>query len=251
MSSEAPTGTRLVLILVGGNLETIHDGGIWKLYCGRDNANGCDLVQSLIDGSDLNSSEIAPYYFSWTGDNEDHRGSILPGHPNWILGGARYIQKGSQMAFEERDPAAETAIVGRSNGGATAYELACLLGKEDQPNLLVTLDPVSWTTSPCNYYSNGEVITPKNWITVYTRSSVTNRLKFGNILAFIGRAWNNNNLPTKPREALRYDRGNHGDTKAMWNEYILCSKTFREWLRRFDANCPLDNPHPIARVISW
>ena len=202
---------------------------MWELYKGRDNAHDARLLKSIREITDLKKDEIAAYYFSWTGDNEDHRTSFLPGHWNWIWGGANYIAKSLKLVLDQSAGKSSLLIVGWSNGGATAYELACTLGtRHQQDSLLVTLDPVSWTTKPCNHYSNDSIKTPRNWITVFTESHLSERLKFGNIIALFGRAWDDDHLPSCPTAAYKLASHNHDDTIAMW-ESVIEKKIFKKW----------------------
>lgn len=220
---------KVILVLIGGNSESVHSGGIWKLYRGRAQAQSAPLLTSVRQTTGLGSSQIATYYFSWTGDDEDDRAYVLPGHWNWIFGGASRIEDSLAKVLSYQAASTQLAIVGWSNGGATAYELACRLAPKRAPNLLVTLDPVAWTTKSCQEYSNNSVATPPNWIDVYTESGLASRLSGGNIIAMIGRAWDDRNLPSMPSDLLKLNPANHGDTEEMWDQRVLESPTYRRW----------------------
>ena len=225
---------RLVLLLVGGNSEAIHNRGIWTLYKGEMSTSELGLLKSIKQQTKLDDSEIAAYYFSWTGDDEGHRTNWLPGHANWITGGPDWILKAIEGIVPNKNASTRVAIIGWSNGAATAYELACTLSAARSPELLVTLDPVAWTTRPCSEYSGGRAATPINWVNIYTESGPWNRLNTGNIIAFIGRAWDNDKLPSKPaNKSLHKSEGtNHGQTEKMW-ELVLKDETFLEWAASF------------------
>ena len=227
---------KLILILVGGNSEAIHDGGLWKLYKG---SLGTDkkysLLKNLEGRTNLSGSEIATYYFSWTGDDESLRDNWLPSHGSWVTGGSAWIER-SVGGVLNMHPTAQVAIFGWSNGGATAYELACTLSAKRALGLLVTLDPVSWTTKPCTYYSEGRTLTPTPWVNVYTSSGLLSRLNAGNIIALVGRAWDADKLPSKvSKESLhKSEDTNHGATETMWRK-VLEDKTFDKWASSFSA----------------
>jgi hypothetical protein len=233
LSRPASADTRLIVVLVGGNSETLHDDGIWKLYKGRDKSHDAHLLTSIRKHTGLGRDQIATYYFSWTGDDEDRRSSFLPGHWNWIYGGADYIAGSLKTVLDRATGNVRLAIIGWSNGGATAYELACTLGTKHQPDILVTLDPVSWTTKPCSYYSNTTLASPRNWIDVYTRSGPASRLKSGNIIAFLGRAWNDDHLPSSPTAIHKLSPANHGDIREMWDTWVVEDSEFKKWAVSF------------------
>ncbi len=227
---------KLILILVGGNSEAIHDGGLWKLYKGSLHTDErYTLLKNLEAKTKLARSDIATYYFSWTGDDESQRNSWFPSHSSWITGGSAWIEK-SMRGVLSGNPSAQVAIFGWSNGGATAYELACTLSAKRAPDLLVTLDPVSWTTRPCSYYSGGRASTPAPWVNVYTSSGLLSRLNAGNIIALVGRAWDADKLPSEvPKSSLhKADDTNHGATEAMWLK-VLDDEAFARWGTSFAA----------------
>lgn len=220
---------KLILILVGGNSEAIHDGGIWKLYKGSLSATDVGLLKSLEARTNLVGSQVATYYFSWTGDNETQRNSWFPDHASWITGGSAWIEL-SMREVLNKNPSAQVAIIGWSNGGATAYELACTMSVKRAPGLLVTLDPVSWTTRSCKHYSEGRVSTPAQWINVYTSSGLLSRLNAGNVIALIGRAWDADKLPSEiaGTSLHKAENTNHGQTEVMWRK-VLEDDAFAHW----------------------
>jgi hypothetical protein len=226
--------TKLLLVLVGGNSESIHDGGIWKLYKGRDQASCGFLLPAIRSHTGLAESEISTHYFSWTGDTEDDRDNVLPGHWDWILGGSKRINESLETRLKLLSPEAKVAIIGWSNGGATAYELACRLARVKKPDLLVTLDPVSWTTTMCSSVDFGPAIVANAWIDVYTRSGPLNRLNFGNIIALFGRAWNEDNLPGAPTRLHRHYPGNHSDTQEMLRDHVFKDQVYLNWAESFN-----------------
>ena len=228
------TDPKLILILVGGNSEAIHDGGIWKIYKGSLSDSSSSLLSNLRKATSLKKSEIATYYFSWTGDDESLRNHWLPGHGSWITGGSGWIKTAMQGVLLSVPASTQIAIVGWSNGGATAYELACTLSAVRVPELLVTLDPVSWTTQSCAHYSDRRRSSPENWINVYTESGLWSRLNAGNIIALIGRAWDSDKLPSQISEKSlhKLENANHGDTEKMW-PVVLKDESFIRWASSF------------------
>ena len=74
-----PPDKQVLLVLVGGNSETIFRNGIKKMYGGRGNWHASPLAQMLEKSAGLDPRKVSPFYFSWTGDDEDDE-SVLPGH---------------------------------------------------------------------------------------------------------------------------------------------------------------------------
>ena len=220
-----PTEKKVLLILVGGNSESISGGGIKKLYLSREKFADSALAKYFKEKAGLNPHDVEPYYFSWTGDDEDHKG-FLPGHWRWISGGDERIQMSLNNVLGSLRATQQLMIMGWSNGGATAYDLACALSARRSVDLFVTLDPVSWTTSPCV----GTVA--RRWIDVYTAGGPRNRLTFGNIVALLGHAWDNDALPTRPTSLHRFYPANHGDTNTMMETFVLEDKVFKDWVER-------------------
>ena len=137
----ADSGIGALLVLVGGNSECRRDGGIWLM---RDRLTR-DIKKALGD-----QVQVERRYYSWTGDREDHTG-CLPEHRDW-LDGSKHIRTDWPELLRAA-PGRKIVIIGWSNGGATAYELACSLSKSapERVSLLVTLDPVSRLTEPTDY----------------------------------------------------------------------------------------------------
>jgi hypothetical protein len=231
--TEMSPETKLLLVLVGGNSESVHDGGIWKLYKGRNQTSCGYLLPAIRRHTGLSESEISTHYFSWTGDTEDDRDSILPGHWDWILGGSKRIHQNLETQLAALRPDAKLAVIGWSNGGATAYELACRLASKRKPDLLVTLDPVSWTTKSCSSADSTPTVVANTWIDVYTRSSFLNRLNFGNIIALFGRAWDSEHLPGVPNGLHRLYPGNHSDTEEMLCAHVFKDTAYLNWTKTF------------------
>lgn len=228
----------VLLIIIGGNSESIdsksgHRRGMRKLYFGHDKADESPIVQTLAKTEAGQRRTVAVRYFSWTGDNEFHPG-ILPGHANWILGGNTYIQKAVPEIGDVPSRYRRLVIAGWSNGGATAYELACLLTstQADAVSLLITLDPVAWTTRECRSPSGASRRPATGWINVYTASGPSNRLETGNIVAFVGRAWDGHfprGIAVRAHADELLPNSNHGDTDRMWTEFVEQSGMLSTW----------------------
>lgn len=212
---------KLSLVLIGGNSECDGDKGIWLI---RDKILS-DFSQAI--GIKDKFSDISTLYFSWTGDPGGHPG-CLPGKLDYLNGGKERIIdtiKAQHMLDHEAPP---LVLVGWSNGGATATQLASEIATKNDAklrpiDLLITLDPVSGLTDR-----------PKNsgalqWMNVYTHSEWFNRFMMTNIIAFVGGAWNKiDNSKTNEPAFQACMQGNHGDTREMWN-IIATSRQFSDW----------------------
>jgi hypothetical protein len=228
LSPERPT---LILVLVGGNSESLHHGGIRDIYGGKSlPRSATPVVADLAARLNVDPETVSVHYFSWTGDQEEHKG-FLPGHWNWIRGGSGLIQDQLPALKANRADRERLAIVGWSNGGATAYELACDLSRTipGSVGLLVTLDPVAWSTSQCADQSGNALKVAGEWINVYTHSTFSERFKLGNVVALVGRAWNDTFPPQRADDLLYLENANHGDVVRMWNEKVLGSVALTRW----------------------
>ena len=188
------------------------------------------LVKNLATQLDIEPADVSFHYFSWTGDQEGHKG-FLPGHASWITGGSERIQQWLPQLKEPLQPDQRIAIIGWSNGGATAYELSCDLSRLNpgSVSLLITLDPVSWTTTPCEATKGEPQRVAKTWVNVYTRSTWVDRFKLSNIIALFGKAWDDNFPTVKADDLLLLEGSNHGDVLDMWSKKALKSEKFTQW----------------------
>lgn len=224
----------VLLIVVGGNSEAGDEKkGMRRLYLGHEKADESPIVQTLAKTDTEQRRSVAVRYFSWTGDNELHPG-LLPGRPNWIFGGSTYIQRSVPELDDVPQKYRRLVIVGWSNGGATAYELACLLtsSRRNSVSLLITLDPVAWTTRTCRDKGGASRRPASEWINVYTASGPGNRFRTSNVIAFLGRAWDEN-FPASSRARAHADHllpnSDHGDVDRMWNEVVEQDSVISRW----------------------
>jgi hypothetical protein len=211
---------RVLLVLVGGNNEARSPGGIMNLYGGRDGYPSSYLA-AMFKRQGIEPGSVQPYYFSWTGDDEDDR-RLLPSHWSWITGGDERIAQALGKPLSSLTAAQQLVVIGWSNGGATAYDFACGLSLTRPVDLLITLDPVSRTTQPC------PGLVANLWLNSYTESGPGNRFKTGNIIAFFGGAWNKH-LPSQATASKKLEGANHGDTQSMMNKRIEQEEAFKAW----------------------
>ena len=229
---------QIILVGVGGNAECRSHGGIRGLMFGKTGEGPNHLKASITTAANGTTTSIVSHYFSWTGDPKDHPG-CLPGNLDWITGGADRILK--QVPSLLTAPlTTEIVIVGWSNGGATAYELACRIAnhRPKQPGLLITLDPVAWTTRTCvSERQGGQMIRPaQTWINVYTKSDLGQKFSdVSNSIALLGNAWND----TFPRERnlrahaqIKLEPASHGDVPKMWHNCATRTAEFYAWAAR-------------------
>ncbi|MEO7852925.1 MAG: hypothetical protein ABIR94_11830 [Rubrivivax sp.] len=225
----------ILLIVVGGNSEAGNETkGMRKLYFGHDKVQESPIVETLTK-TDGDRRSIAVRYFSWTGDNEGNR-DWRPGHPNWIFGGSTYIRQAVPELAAVPQSYRRLVIAGWSNGGATAYELACSLtnSSPDAVSMLITLDPVAWTTQTCKDMTGTPRRPARKWINVYTASGPGNRWRTTNIIAFFGRAWDEHfpagaDIRANNADQLLPDT-DHGDTDQMWAKVVVPDPDLAAWL---------------------
>lgn len=238
-TAQAATKTSAIVVAIGGNSECIGHFGMRSLFhkseADRDKKlppNTGILVRSVAGALKISPEEIDARYYSWTGDPADHEG-CLPGNLDWIVGGSAIIQR-QFSALDSPKLDVKVVIVGWSNGAATAYELACDLTRKHRGRvgLLVTLDPVSYTTRTC--MTDDEQAQPLypgvRWINVYTESS--GWAKFfnpGNIIALLGHAWNEDfprSRAARARPLIHIKPANHGDVACMWARCVIPQAPF-------------------------
>ena len=233
--------SKVLLVVVGGNSECHRDKGLWLLN--QPGGKG-EVTKRIAEKLRVPIGEVETHYFSWTGDPEDHPGCIA-GKADYISQAHRYIREA--LAKPLQVPGRELVIVGWSNGGSTAYEMACQLSRAspERVSLLVTLDPVSrinrWNaaTDPQNKCelpgTGGKRVRPaKTWIGVYTRSTGWASWRPSNIIALAGGAWNNTypDLPAnRARPLMLLQPADHGDVGRMW-QCVLRSDAMRAWAER-------------------
>lgn len=202
---------RVLLLLVGGNSECSGSNGLWPI---RE-----QVAADFASHVGLPRDRVSTDYVAWTGDPGDHSG-CLPGSLQYVSG---HLAIASRIAsYGAPDSNRLLAVVGWSNGGATAAQLSDYLNAQRgaaQVDLLVTLDPVSRLTKPP---ANSGA---KTWLNVYTRSEGLDKLRSDNIIAAAGGAWDG--LPGP--DLVECMRGNHGEAARMWGAVVVPSAQFKAW----------------------
>jgi hypothetical protein len=223
---------RMHVICVGGNSEASFAGGPQSLRQLSNGANGGRLGQMLPDplGAGRRMVDVSCTYYSWTGTPREDTWWIPVPVVHWF--GADRIARGegSPAAAWTRKQSA-LVIVGWSNGGDTAYNLAKRMAKVD---VLFTLDPVSRVTSAhwlpfMSVFAKPESV--RLWLHAYTSTAGLKKITNpGNIIAAAGGPWN-----SQPRADVDVKvSGNHGDTVAMLTSLVQ-SDIYRKFLRSMIA----------------
>lgn len=205
---------RVLLLLVGGNSECSGKSGLWPI---RERV-ATDIASHLGVPRDRVSTD----YVAWTGDPGDDSG-CLPGTRQYLSGHQAISRRLSSYGPPSSNDL--LAVVGWSNGGATAAQLSEYLNGQDgtRPvSLLVTLDPVSRLTERPK--DSGA----KTWLNVYTQSTGFDKLRSDNIIAAVGNAWDGFTGP----KLIECMKGNHGEAERMWGAVVLPSAEFKDWTAR-------------------
>lgn len=211
---------RAVLVLVGGNSECRDDRGLIR-YHG-------EIIQDLRSRLGLTSDQLSIAYYSWTGDPVSSRGCI-PGRLPWF--GDVPISR----ALEERGylrPDVPLIIMGHSNGGATAYDLAArLCTRKSRPaSLLVTFDPVS------RIDPRARRIGADTWLHTY--------VPYHTPVIRVGGPWRSE----RAADLNLLVQTTHGGVPDMWAA-TRDSEPFRRWQARFSQGraLPSDVCRPLTR----
>lgn len=217
--AQSPSPSSATLVLIGGNSECTADKGIWLLRP--------TITDDIAAGLGVDKSTMSLHYFGWTGDLPG-TGGCLPETWDYVHG------QDAILRALELDPLLYTKpliVVGWSNGGATANQLAALISSDKKPrgvDLLVTLDPVSF------FSKRQEPSKSTVWQNVYIRSkSFWSKFNdFGNFYSGIGGAWDDFGPASQP-----CIEANHGDVWLMWNEVIRQDK-FGSWVAKNRITSP-------------
>lgn len=195
------------LIYVGGNSQ--HCEGNARQLLGNWRTVADDIARQLGVGVE----EINRHYYSWTGDTFDQGAGCVPNPFQGIWEGQLRMLAHLDALEALNDPTQLIVIVGYSNGGATAFDLAeALCTRGQHVSLLVTLDPVS------RLGPRAEHLGAETWLNVFIEAH--------SLIIFTGRPWRGN-APESSLNRLVLD-ARHGDVDKMWAE-VAQSDQFTAW----------------------
>jgi hypothetical protein len=201
---------RAHIVYVGGNSQHC-DGnqsqllGIWR-----------EVAQDVAAALNLQLEQIDRHYYSWTGETFDpRRENCLP---NPLRDNIWYGENHIEGALADQGVLADASkpliIVGYSNGGATAFDVAARLcrNKRHPVSLLVTLDPVSRLTR------RADTLGAETWLNVYVDRH--------DAVIFTGGPWRGNAPEARLNRLVHPAR--HGNVHLLWDA-VSESDAFGEW----------------------
>lgn len=198
---------KVQLIYVGGNSQ--HCDGNARQLLGHWRTVADDIAGALAIGVE----EINRHYYSWTGDTFDQGAGCVPNPFQDIWEGQRRMLTHLDALETFDDPTQLIVIVGYSNGGATAFDLAdALCARGQHVSLLITLDPVS------RLGPRAEHLGAQTWLNVFIEAH--------SLIIFSGRPWRGN-APESSLNRLVLD-ARHRHVDRMWAE-VARSDQFAAW----------------------
>lgn len=198
---------KVQLIYVGGNSQ--HCDGAARQLLGHWRTVADDIARALGVGVE----EINRHYYSWTGDTFDQGAGCVPNPLQDIWEGQRRMLAHLDALEALNDPTQHIIIVGYSNGGATAFDLAdALCTRGQHVSLLVTLDPVS------RLGPRAEHLGAQTWLNVFVEAH--------SLIIFTGRPWRGNAPESSLNRLVLGARHRHVD--RMWAE-VAQSDQFAAW----------------------